>query len=845
MTKAIAPTVVTYPHIEGPVTLLPGDLMRGVQIEVNKAWAKALRAADGRVFINGPDFENIGMIGKLIENDDTEIIAGSTLLTSIYIEGRARLVDLEEKGGVDYARIEPLELSADVDFGVIETALDRMHETLAGHLSDNALAVAMMQLEDTATMDPQLLAGTLMGILYGAQLIEDDREDNKKLLEAADLAEQLALIEGVLKKAEAEKQRLLAVSKEVAVRDVKPTAMQATAKPEDEFAKMAREIAEAGMPEEVRIKCEEKLKELRETNPPMGQSFAKGKKWLKTMISVPWNKSTEPVESLEHARQILDEDHYGMDEPKEEIIEHLGVQFRSGGEGGAILALAGPPGVGKTSLGKSVARALNRKFARISLGGVSSESAIRGYDDNYVSAGPGQIVKAMIKEGSNNLVILLDELDKLGESREHGDPSAALLEVLDPAQNHTFHDNYLDVDLDLSNIMFLATANYIEKIPPALLDRLNLIVIDGYTEEEKLQIAKQHLLKNQFNKTRISPEKITITDETIKTLNEDYTLEEGVRNLEKKIGKIMRKAAIQIDKTGEAVVINPEDLEEYIGKKRVEREQVDPAPVVGHVNGLAVMGGAYGEVLPIEAIMFDDDGAETASGNVQDTMSQSIQNALAFVKKNAAELGITPETYKKNKLHIMAGTGGIPKDGPSAGLAFATLFASVWSNTPIRGDVAMTGEIGVLGQSRIIGGLDKKLDGAFKQGVKTAIIPVANMKDFDEKTFPQSLKDKLEIMDDANFDPDTSVPEGKMRVIPVKNAMEVFHHALEYMPVPIPAQKHEQSASLEGVDPQALGHLLKLAQAFSHVSQPAAVNDDVKPVRVAKARKTASSTPKR
>lgn len=496
-------------------------------------------------------------------------------------------------------------------------------------------------------------------------------------------------------------------------------------------------IDAADLPEKVR---EAALREVGKLERSSDQSPESGwiRTWLDTVLELPWNVRTEDSTDLTAARAILDADHHGLDDVKDRIVEYLAVRARRaqrglqivGGRGsGAVMVLAGPPGVGKTSLGESVARALGRKFVRVALGGVRDEAEIRGHRRTYVGALPGRIVRAIGEAASMNPVVLLDEIDKVG-SDYRGDPSAALLEVLDPAQNHTFRDHYLDLDLDLSDIVFLATANVIENIPSALLDRMELVQIDGYTEDDKVAIARDYLLPRQRERAALTADEVTVTDEALRKIAADYTREPGVRQFERLLAKALRKVTTRLAENSEPVVVDEPDLVNYLGRPRFTPESAERTAVPGVATGLAVTG-LGGDVLYIEAGATDGETGLQLTGQLGDVMKESAQIALSYVRSHAAELGIDP-TVLDRRIHVHVPAGAVPKDGPSAGVTMVTALVSMATGRQVRSDVGMTGEVTLNGRVLPIGGVKQKLLAAQRAGLSTVFIPARNEPDLDD-----------------------------------------------------------------------------------------------------------------
>ncbi|MCI5634511.1 MAG: endopeptidase La [Alphaproteobacteria bacterium] len=524
----------------------------------------------------------------------------------------------------------------------------------------------------------------------------------------------------------------------------------------DEFGNYLKRINDTKFTKEARDKALAELKKLKN----MGNSSPESaiiRNYLDWLLDIPWNKKTKLNKDLSKAMKVLEEDHYGLEKVKERIIEYLAVQSRSSRMKAPILCLVGPPGVGKTSLGKSIARATNRNFVRASLGGMRDEAEIRGHRRTYVGAMPGKIVQSMKKAGTSNPLFLLDEIDKLGNDWR-GDPSSALLEVLDPEQNSSFNDHYLEVDYDLSDVMFVTTANSLD-MPRPLLDRMEIIQLSGYTEDEKIEIAKRHLLKKVFDENAVKCSELVISDEAIRDIIRYYTREAGVRNLERELATIARKATKDILlQKGKCVKIEvtPANLEKYLGVKRFSYGEAEKQDHIGVTTGLA-WTEVGGDILFIEAVDMPGKGKVTQTGKLGDVMKESIETAYSVVRAHSKDLGIDPEVFEKTDVHVHVPEGATPKDGPSAGIAMYTTLVSVFTKTPVKKDVAMTGEITLQGRVLPIGGLKEKLLAALRGGIKTVIIPKENEKDLAE--IPDNVK------------------KG-MKIIPVSNVSEVLTIAL-------------------------------------------------------------------
>src|SRR5580700_654751 len=529
----------------------------------------------------------------------------------------------------------------------------------------------------------------------------------------------------------------------------------------DELAEVEDKIKKTKLSKEAREKAQHELKKLRQMS-PMSAEATVVRNYLDWLLSIPWNKKTKIKKDLVLAQKVLDDDHFGLDKVKERIVEYLAVQQRANKLTGPILCLVGPPGVGKTSLGKSIARATGREFVRMSLGGVRDEAEIRGHRRTYIGSMPGKVIQSMRKAKSSNPLFLLDEIDKMGMDFR-GDPSSALLEVLDPEQNATFNDHYLEVDYDLSNVMFITTANTLN-IPPALMDQMEIIRIAGYTEDEKLEIAKRHLLPNSMSKHGLDAKEWVVGDSAITELIRRYTREAGVRNLEREISNLARKAVKEIlTHKSKVIVVNGENVAEFLGPPKFRYGEIEADDQVGLVTGLA-WTEVGGELLTIEGVMMPGKGRMTVTGNLKDVMKESISAAASYVRSRAVDFGIEPPLFDKRDIHVHVPEGATPKDGPSAGVGMATVIVSMLTGIPVRRDIAMTGEITLRGRVLPIGGLKEKLLAALRGGIKKVLIPEDNVKDLAE--IPSSVKNGLEI-------------------VPVSRMDEVLAHSLVRRPIPI------------------------------------------------------------
>jgi ATP-dependent Lon protease len=509
-----------------------------------------------------------------------------------------------------------------------------------------------------------------------------------------------------------------------------------------EAAQLRERLETADLPEDVRKEAERELRRM-EQLPQSAPDYHVIRTYLEYVLELPWKASSEEKLDLNEAREILDEDHYGLEDIKERILESLAVIKLRPDSKSPILLFVGPPGVGKTSLGRSIARALGREFERLSLGGMRDEAELRGHRRTYIGAMPGRIIQALRRVGVNNPVMMLDEIDKLGNDFR-GDPASALLEILDPAQNNTFRDNYLDLPFDLSKVFFIATANQLAPIPPPLRDRMEIIQLAGYSDREKLNIAKQYLIARQLKENGVSPEQLEITDEAINLLTARYTREAGVRQLERTIGNLARKVALKVaEGSTEKFRIDAEDIKEYLGAPRFYPEQARTELPPGVATGMAwtEMGG---EVLFIEATALPGGGGLTLTGQLGEVMKESAQAARSYLWSHAAEFGIDPEIIKQNGVHLHVPAGAIPKDGPSAGVTMASALASLYTGRKVRSDTAMTGEITLSGLVFPVGGIKEKVLAAHRAGIRRIVLPAQNEPDTEE--IPEDVRKELEII---------------------------------------------------------------------------------------------------
>ncbi len=689
----------------------------------------------------------VGTLGRILQSQKQE-----NGQIKVVVEGRERAttVRVENNNGAFTALIRRAP-AVDEDNARLEPFLQRINTLVEQHLrlapdaQTDALQTALRN------QDPSHLADAL------ASQLRISVEDKQGLLEIfstqARLQRLIELLETELEKRQLDRtiqtrvkrqmekaqkeyylnEQIKAIHKELGRKDEKA-----------ELEDLKKKIEEAGMSEEAKEKAMQELHRL-EAMPPMSAEGTVSRTYIDWLLSVPWKQKSKEIKDLTRAEEVLNEDHYGLEKIKERILEYLAVRQLVKNPKGSILCFVGPPGVGKTSLGKSIARATNRKFVRLSLGGVRDEAEIRGHRRTYIGALPGQIIQMLKKAGTVNPLILLDEVDKLGADFR-GDPSSALLEVLDPEQNNTFQDHYLDVEYDLSRVFFIATANVLHTIPPPLQDRLEIIRLSGYTEREKLEISKRHLVRKQAEGNGLKAEQIEFTDEGLLEIIRHYTREAGVRNMEREIGSCMRKVARRFvtENAGEGFkdAVTAERVREMLGPIRFRQQAVAAESEIGLATGLA-WTEVGGEVLQIEATLVNGRGGVRLTGKLGEVMQESAQAALTCIKARAERLGMSLDFIRKRDMHIHIPEGAIPKDGPSAGITLATAMSSALMRVPVRKDVAMTGEITLRGKVLPIGGVKEKLLAAHRFGIGTLILPKDNEKDLIE--VPEEVRNMLEV----------------------------------------------------------------------------------------------------
>ncbi len=780
--------IVVFPHMVVPLFVGRDKSVRALE-EVMKQDGQILLATQIDASEDNPAPEDIYRAGVLANILQLLKLPDGTVKVLVEGEKRVKIEDLVDNG--EYFTAVAEEIAEERGDERLVTALVRsVRETferyakMKGNIPDEALAAV------AETEDPSRLADLVAGHL-GIEVAE-----KQMILETANIAERLekvyAHMEGELSLLQVEsrikkrvKEQMEKTQKEYYLNEQMKAIQRELGDGDEnaEIAELEEKIKTTKLSKEAREKAELELKKLK-SMPPMSAEATVVRNYLDWLLSIPWGRKSRIKKDLKRARAILDADHYGLEKVKDRIIEYLAVQTRSAKLKGPILCLVGPPGVGKTSLGKSVARATGREFIRISLGGVRDESEIRGHRRTYIGSMPGKIIQAMRKARTVNPLMLLDEIDKLGQDFR-GDPAAALLEVLDPEQNATFVDHYLEVEYDLSQVMFLTTANTYN-MPEPLLDRMEIIPLSGYTEDEKVEIAMRHLLPKQTKAHGLKKGEFELPREVIVDIIRYYTREAGVRNLEREIAKLARKAVTKIV-MGEAerVVVTRDNLEEFLGVRRFRYGLAGKEDEVGAVTGLA-WTQAGGDLLTIEAVKMPGKGRFKATGKLGDVMKESIDAAMSYVRSISPEIGIKPTLFERIDIHVHVPEGATPKDGPSAGIAMVTAIVSVLTGIPVRKDVAMTGEVTLRGKVLAIGGLKEKLLAALRGGIKTVLIPEENEKDL--KELPDNVKEGLEI-------------------IPVSDVRQVLEHALTHRPEPIEWDEEAALAAAEARDEaRALAH---------------------------------------
>ena len=786
--------IVVFPHMIVPLFVGRDKSVRALE-EVMQDDKQILLSSQIDPSVDDPEIDGIYRSGVLANVLQLLKLPDGTV--KVLVEGQARVEITEFLENEDFfeARAEYLtEIPGDVTTteALLRTVADEFerYAKVRKNIPEEALAAV------GETTEPAKLADLVSGHL-GIEV-----EQKQELLETLSVSERLekvyGLMQGEMSVLQVEKKiktrvksQMEKTQREYYLNEQMKAIQKELGDGEDgsnEVAELEAKIAETKLSKEAREKAEGELKKLKNMS-PMSAEATVVRNYLDWILSLPWGTKSRVKKDLGRAQEVLDDDHYGLEKVKERIVEYLAVQQRSKKLKGPILCLVGPPGVGKTSLGKSVAKATGREFIRISLGGVRDESEIRGHRRTYIGSMPGKIIQALKKAKTTNPLILLDEIDKMGQDFR-GDPASAMLEVLDPEQNNTFMDHYLEVEYDLSNVMFLTTSNSYN-MPGPLLDRMEIIPLAGYTEDEKREIAKQHLISKQIKNHGLKAKEFELTDEALQKIIRTYTREAGVRNLEREIAKVARKSLTKIiKKEAETVTVTPDNLDDFLGVPKFRYGLAEQDDQVGVVTGLA-WTSVGGDLLHIEALKLPGKGRMKTTGKLGDVMKESIDAASSYVRSISPQIGVKPPKFDKLDIHVHVPDGATPKDGPSAGLAMVTSIVSVLTGIPVRKDIAMTGEVSLRGNAMPIGGLKEKLLAALRGGIKTVLIPEENEKDLAD--IPDNVKEGLEI-------------------IPVKHVSEVLEHALARKPESIEWDEAAEEAAAaaaaasETAGPSATAH---------------------------------------
>jgi len=738
--------VVIFPHMMTPFVVGRESSVHALE-EALSGDKKIFLATQHDASIDEPKANEIYQVGTIVNIVQSLKLPDGNI--KVLVEGleRGKILQVVDTDGYFEATVRTAKYGAELT-PQVEAAMQRVtglfeqYVKLCQSLNYETM-IAAVRNDDPAKLTDTIAANLQLSI-----------EEKQELLEIFDPAERLNRIADVLD-VEIEKlnmdrtiqsrvkRQMERAQKEYYLNEkIKAIQKELGRGEKSEFDDLKKKIDAAGMPREVHEKAIQELKKL-EAMPPMSAESTVSRNYLDWLLAVPWKKRSKEIRNIEVAEKVLNEDHYGLEKIKERILEFLAVRQLVKNPKGSILCFVGPPGVGKTSLGMSIAKATGRKFVRMSLGGVRDEAEVRGHRRTYIGALPGQIIQMMKKAGTKNPVFMLDEVDKMSMDFR-GDPSAALLEVLDPEQNFMFVDHYLDVEYDLSQVFFIATANVLHTIPPALQDRMEVLRLHGYTEQEKVEIAKQYLVRKQRQQTGLTEDNIVFSDEALQTIIRSYTREAGVRNLEREIGNICRKVARKVVKEGEQykITLTAENVGEFLGVTKFRDMAVHERSEVGLVTGLA-WTEVGGSILVTEVATVDGKGKLTLTGKLGDVMQESAQAAMSYVRSRSHRLGLPRDFYRNLDIHVHVPEGAIPKDGPSAGITIATAISSALSRIPVRRDIAMTGEITLRGKVLPIGGLKEKLLAAHRAGIMEVILPAENEKDLAE--VPENLRTAMKL----------------------------------------------------------------------------------------------------
>src|SRR3954449_9134076 len=743
--------VVIFPFMMTPFVVGRESSVRALEEALNGD-KKIFLATQHDASVDEPKPHEIYQVGTIVNIVQSLKLPDGNI--KVLVEGveRGKILQLVDTDGFFQATIRTvrytLEQNPQIETGMQRvTSLFEQYVKLCQSLNYETM-IAAVRMEDPAKLTDTIAANLQLSIEEKQELLEifDPAERLNRIADVLDIEiEKLNMDRTIQTRVKRQMER---AQKEYYLNEkIKAIQKELGRGEKSEFDELKKKIDTAGMPKEVHEKAIQELKKL-EAMPPMSAESTVSRNYLDWLLAVPWKKKSKEIRNIEHAEKILNQDHYGLEKIKDRILEFLAVRQLVKNPKGSILCFVGPPGVGKTSLGMSIAKATGRKFVRLSLGGVRDEAEIRGHRRTYIGALPGQLIQMMKKAGTKNPVIMLDEIDKMSMDFR-GDPSAALLEVLDPEQNYMFVDHYLDVEYDLSQVFFIATANVLHTIPAALQDRMEVIRLSGYTELEKMEIAKRFLVRKQKEATGLSEEQIEFTDEGLNSLIQYYTREAGVRNLEREVGNVCRKVARQVvnlqgskEKKQGTVVITGDKVPELLGPWKFRDLVNEKKNDIGAATGLA-WTEVGGQLLTVECTLMEGKGKLTISGKLGDVMQESAQAAMSYIRSRAHQFGLPRDFYRNLDVHIHIPEGAIPKDGPSAGITIATTIASALTRIPVRGDIAMTGEITLRGKVLPIGGLKEKLMAAHRHGILEAIMPLDNQKDLPD--IPEQIRNSMKL----------------------------------------------------------------------------------------------------
>ena len=738
--------VVIFPYMMTPFVVGRESSVRALE-EALASDKKIFLATQHDASIDEPKPNEIFQVGTIVNIVQSLKLPDGNI--KVLVEGveRGKILQLVDTDGFFEATVRTVKYTTEVT-QQIETAMQRVTSLFEQYVKlcqslNYETMIAAVRMEDPSRLTDTIAANLQLSIEEKQELLEifDPAERLNRIADVLDIEiEKLNMDRAIQTRVKRQMER---AQKEYYLNEkIKAIQKELGRGEKSEWDELKKKVDTAGMPKEVHEKALQELKKL-EAMPPMSAESTVSRNYLDWLLAVPWKKKSKEIRSIDHAEKILNADHYGLEKIKERILEFLAVRQLVKNPKGSILCFVGPPGVGKTSLGMSIAKSTGRKFVRMSLGGVRDEAEIRGHRRTYIGALPGQIIQMMKKAGTKNPVFMLDEVDKMSMDFR-GDPSAALLEVLDPEQNYMFVDHYLDVEYDLSQVFFVATANVMHTIPPALQDRMEVLRLHGYTEPEKLEIAKQFLVRKQREQAGLSEESTTFTDDALLTVIRSYTREAGVRNLEREIGNVCRKIARRVVRDKHySVTVTPELVEELLGVAKFRDTMANEKSEIGLVTGLA-WTEVGGSILTTEASVVEGKGGKPIlTGKLGDVMQESAQAAMTYVRSRWKQLGLPRDFYRNCDIHVHVPEGAIPKDGPSAGITIATAISSALSKIPVRRDIAMTGEITLRGKVLPIGGLKEKLLAAMRAGITEAIIPKDNEKDLTE--VPENLRSAMKI----------------------------------------------------------------------------------------------------